>query len=80
MTFAADQPALESLEIDKTRTLYDLDACEAEFTELAIGVARLQTVAVESPDPDALNALLTKAGLSGEANISYPAFLQKRLF
>lgn len=80
MLLAEDQPALQSLEVDKTRTLYDLGDCEAEFTELAIGVEQLQTVAVESPDADALNVLLAKVGLMGEENISYPAYLQARLF
>jgi len=80
MKLAEDQPALQSLEIDKTRTLYDLGDCEAEFTQLAIGVDRLQTVAVESLAPDALNALIAKVSLASEENISYPAFLQARLF
>lgn len=80
VTFAADQSALESLAVSKARTLYDLGACEAEVTTLAIGVDELHTVAIESPNPDALSALLAKVGLAGEENISYPAFLQRRLF
>lgn len=80
VTFADDQIALESLEVEKVRTLFDLGSCEAEFTELAIGADGLQTVAVESPDADALNVLLAKVGLKSEENISYPAFLQSRLF
>jgi hypothetical protein len=76
----ADEPALATIVLEKTRTLFDLGACEAEFCELRIGDSRLQTIAVEAIDVEAARALLQRAGLEGLQNESYPAFLQKRLF
>jgi hypothetical protein len=76
----ADEPALATMVLEKTRTLFDLGDCEAEFCELRIGEDHLQTIAVEAVDVEAARALLQRAGLEGLQNESYPAFLHKRLF
>jgi hypothetical protein len=78
--WAEAQPALATAVLEKRRTLFDLGACEAEFTELAIGAARLQTVAIEALEADAARAMLEKVGLGEARNESYAAFLQRRLF
>jgi hypothetical protein len=80
IAFAAGQPALATVVIDKERTLFDLGDCEAEFTMLAFGDERLQTVAAEAPEAKAVEALLKRVGLDGEQNESYSMFLQRRLF
>jgi hypothetical protein len=80
LDLVANEPALATVALEKTRTLFDLGACEAEFCELRIGDGRLQTIAVEAVDVEAARAFLQRAGLEGLQNESYPAFLQKRLF
>lgn len=71
---------LASVVVEKQRTLFDLGACETEVTQLAIDADRLQTIAVEGPDADAVRALLEEVGLANARNESYPAYLQRRLF
>jgi len=76
----AEQPALATVIVDKERTLFDLGDCEAEFTELQIGDEQLQTVAIETPEAEAAEALVRRLGLEAMQNESYPLFLQRRLF
>jgi hypothetical protein len=78
--FAAEQPALAAVVVDKERTLFDLGDCEAEFTLLVIGDERLQTVSVEAPAAQAAEAVLQRTGLEAQQNESYSVFLQRRLF
>lgn len=78
--WAEAQPALATVMLEKRRTLFDLGACEAEFTQLALGAARVQTIAIEALEADAARAVLEKVGLDEARNESYPAFLQRRLF
>jgi len=80
LQWADEQPALATIVVEKSRTLFDLGDCEAEYTELKIGEDRLQTVAVEAVEAGAANAALSKLGLAAARNESYPAFLQRRLF
>jgi hypothetical protein len=80
IAFAAEQPGLAAAVIEKQRTLFDLGDCEAEFTNLVLGDRSLQTVAIEGPEAQAVEALMTRVGLDGEQNESYSVFLQRRLF
>lgn len=80
VSLAKAQAALSVVVVDKERTLYDLEDCEAEFCLLLIGGERLQTVAVESPDAAAALAIVREAGLDGAKNESYAAFLHARRF
>jgi hypothetical protein len=80
LAFASDQPALATVVVDKQRTLFDLGDCEAEFCELEIEGDKLQTIAIETVNAAAANAVLQHTGLMHERNESYPAFLQRRLF
>ncbi|HEX9881929.1 MAG TPA: hypothetical protein VGA65_05425 [Hyphomicrobium sp.] len=80
LVFAAEQPSLASVVVDKQRTLFDLGDCEAEFAELVIGDEQVQTVAIESPEAHAAEALLKRVGLDQMQNESYSVLLQRRLF
>lgn len=80
LALVVQQPALGTVIVDKERTLFDLGDCEAEFTMLAIGDDRLQTVGIEGADSKAVEALLKRTGLDAMQNESYSAFLQRRLF
>lgn len=80
LAWAGTLADLASVVVEKQRTLFDLGACEAEVTQLAIGADRLQSIAVEGPDADAVRALLEEVGLANARNESYAAYLQRRLF
>jgi len=80
LKLAADQPALAVVVVDKHRTLFELEDCEAEFTELHIGEEAQQTIAVEGAEARAVEALLLRVGLEAAQNESYSLFLQRRLF
>jgi hypothetical protein len=80
LKFVAEQPALASVVVDKERTLFDLGDCEAEFTKLAIGDERLETVAIEAAEAKAVEAVLKRTGLDAMQNESYSVLLQRRLF
>ena len=79
LKFVAEQPALASVVVDKERTLFDLGDCEAEFTKLAIGDERLETVAIEAAEAKAVEAVLKRTGLDAMQNESYSVLLQRRL-
>jgi hypothetical protein len=74
------KPQLATVAIKKRRTTYDVGECSAEYCDLEIADAMLQTIAVESEDPEALRSFLWAIGLDSLQNESYPAFLQSRLF
>jgi hypothetical protein len=80
LALVAEQPALAVVVMDKQRTLFDLDDCEAEVTRLSIGDERLETVAIEAAEAKAAEALLKRTGLEEMQNESYSVFLQRRLF
>jgi len=80
LALVAEQPALATIEVDKRRTLFDLDGCEGEFCVLGIGEEGLHTVAVEAIEADAAKRGLRDLGLEATENESYASFLQRRLF
>ncbi len=80
IAFAKDQHSLAPVVVEKNRTLFDLGACEAEFSELKIEGDRLQTAAFEAIELEAAQNLLRRIGLESAENESYAAFLQRRLF
>lgn len=80
LALLADQPALAVAEVEKSRTLYEIGACVAEFCALRIGDQKMHTIAVEATDAEAELALLGQVGLADAANESYAEFLQRRLF
>ena len=50
-----------------------LGSCRAEFAALTVGFHRVDTVAIELPDPDAVLRMLRR--LDFRTSGSYPAFL-----
>lgn len=80
LALVSGQHALATIKVDKQRTLYDLGNCVAEFCELRVGVDKLQTIAIETPDAEAAFAVLNKVGLGEAQNESYAEFLQSHLF
>jgi hypothetical protein len=80
MALVAEQPALAVIIVEKKRTLYDFEDCEAEFTELSLGGERIETAAVEAVEPQAAETLVQRTGLNALENESYSLFLQRRLF
>jgi hypothetical protein len=66
---------LTAVRVDKLRTVFDLGSCRAEFAALTVGFHRVDTVAIESPDPDAALRMLRRLDFMDRTNESYPAFL-----
>jgi hypothetical protein len=78
--WAEAQRDLAAIVVEKRRTFYDVGGCKAEFTDLVIGSDRMQTVALEGAEAAAVDAAIKGVGLGSAQNLSYPAFLQRRLF
>ncbi len=58
--------------VTKARMRYVIDGCMVEMTRLSSEDRATMTVAVEAEDPAAVSALLTRFGLGGYTNVSYP--------
>lgn len=80
LALMGEQHALAIIEVEKQRTLYEIDACVAEFCRLQLGGDAVQTIAIEALDAGAASALLDKVDLGEALNESYAEFLQRRLF
>jgi hypothetical protein len=57
--------------VSKNRSQYQIESCTAEFASVKIISESVETVAVESSDPDLLLALLVRLGISNSPNQSY---------
>jgi len=57
--------------VRKHRRLYRFDGCRTEFTEAEIDGTALQTVAVESPDPQLVETVAEKLGIDDRPNENY---------
>ncbi len=66
-------------DVSKTRLQFGLGACQAEFASVMVNAAALDTVAVESTDPDAVLDLVRDFGLHPESNTSYVTKLKRIL-
>jgi exopolyphosphatase / guanosine-5'-triphosphate,3'-diphosphate pyrophosphatase len=67
----AAQPEIGVAQVSKTRLQYNLDACQTEFASVIVNVVPLDTVAIESTDPDAVLKLIRDLGLDAGSNTSY---------
>lgn len=65
-------PDLAAVEVGKRRQMHTVNACIAEITDATIADHRIQTVAVESSDFDALRDARHALGLDDADNVSYP--------
>ena len=77
---ARHHPSLETAELHKERTRYWFASAMAEHVRIGIDDTLVQSVAVESSLPEAVEALIARFGISRHHNQSYPAFLQEFLF
>jgi exopolyphosphatase/guanosine-5'-triphosphate,3'-diphosphate pyrophosphatase len=66
---------LSAVRVDKLRTVFDLGSCRSEFAALTVGFHRVDTIAIESPDPNAVLRMLRRLDFVDRTNESYPAFL-----
>jgi exopolyphosphatase/guanosine-5'-triphosphate,3'-diphosphate pyrophosphatase len=63
-------PDLLALGVHKRRVHYVIDDCMVERTTFSTEDATIETIAIESPDPDLVVATIHKLGLSGRENVS----------
>jgi|SRR5689334_6079170 hypothetical protein len=70
-TVVKPHPRLAAVELGKVRHRYRLGDCAAEFDEVEIGGRTVQSVAVESADPQAVLDLAGELGIGGYSNVSY---------
>ena len=73
--WAQAEAGLAVVELRKRRRRYLLVGVEAEIGDLRWNGNRLETLAVESTEPDRVAALVARLGLGGAANTSYPSLL-----
>jgi exopolyphosphatase/guanosine-5'-triphosphate,3'-diphosphate pyrophosphatase len=66
----ARQPELRVLPVHKRRVRYRFDGCMSELSDVDAAGRRTRTFAVESEDPDAVLALVTRLGLRDRVNTS----------
>jgi hypothetical protein len=62
---------IEIVPVSKRRSQFQVEGCTAEFASIRIGGRPVDTVAVESTDPEALLPLLVRLGISNSPNQSY---------
>lgn len=65
------QPGITIVPVSKVRRRFTWGMCQTEFSSVTIGGIALETVAVESPDPDGALMLIHELKIDTVANISY---------
>lgn len=78
--FVDHAPGLEMVLVQKERTKLTHAHAISEFVSLVVCGRRLQSVAVESQDIDAVESLLHEIDLAARPNQNYPAFLRGVVF
>ncbi len=73
----APNQKLKAVDLTKRRTQVKVDGCTAEFTEVKLKDAKVETVAVEAEDPAAVRRLVEKLGISNYANVNYIVELRR---
>jgi exopolyphosphatase/guanosine-5'-triphosphate,3'-diphosphate pyrophosphatase len=63
-------PDLRALHVHKRRNRYVIDDCMVELSELSAGGAGIHTLAIESPDPDLVLAMVHRFELDQRRNVS----------
>jgi hypothetical protein len=75
----APYPDLRAVAVQKTRYLFAMDACQAEYAEVIVDDARLESVAVESESVAATLRVIARLGLRGRVNLNYQDALKRFL-
>lgn len=70
--FARPDGAIRTVQVHKRRTRYTVGGCTAEFSNVVANGKATRTIAVESPDADAVIRAVRELGLGGYTNTSYP--------
>jgi exopolyphosphatase/guanosine-5'-triphosphate,3'-diphosphate pyrophosphatase len=70
------EPALRAVDVHKRRRHYTIGGCMAELSDLTVERATTRTVAIESPDPALILAVLAELGLDPHANVNVPRGLK----
>jgi exopolyphosphatase/guanosine-5'-triphosphate,3'-diphosphate pyrophosphatase len=70
--FAQPGGAIRRVDVHKRRTRYTVGGCTAEFSEVVANGKPTRTIAVESPDAEAVIRAVRELGLGGYTNTSYP--------
>lgn len=73
-------PQLGWVKLSKLRTRFMVENGSAEVVEITLPATKLQSAAVESPDPQRALELMGIAGIETRDNESYAARLQRLLF
>ena len=66
-----EDPRTWAVFVDKVRSMYDVEGCIVESSEVIFNGETFQTVAAEDPDPVKVRSTVERLGLSGQDNISY---------
>jgi exopolyphosphatase/guanosine-5'-triphosphate,3'-diphosphate pyrophosphatase len=66
----APDPALLAAAVHKRRAHYTVDNCMVELTQLRTEDRTTRTLAIESPDPVRVSALIYRFGLGGRRNVN----------
>lgn len=70
--FAQPGGAIRRVDVHKRRTRYTVGGCTAEFSEVVANGKPTRTIAVESPDAQAVIRAVRELGLGSYTNTSYP--------
>ena len=70
--FAQPDGAIRRVDVHKRRTRYTVGGCTAEFSDVVANGKPTRTIAVESPDAEAVIRAVRDLGLGGYTNTSYP--------
>jgi exopolyphosphatase/guanosine-5'-triphosphate,3'-diphosphate pyrophosphatase len=70
--FAKPGGAIRRVKVHKRRTRYTVGGCTAEFSDVLANGKPTRTIAVESPDAEAVIRAVRSLGLGGYTNTSYP--------
>jgi exopolyphosphatase/guanosine-5'-triphosphate,3'-diphosphate pyrophosphatase len=70
--FAKPGGAIRMVQVHKRRTRYTVGGCTAEFSDVVGNGKATRTIAVESPDAEAVIRAVRELGLGGYTNTSYP--------
>lgn len=73
----ARNPSLACVTVQKTRFLFSVGGCRAEYTAASVAGSMLDTVAIEGPEPAAVLRLITRLGLRDHENLDYPRAIRR---
>jgi exopolyphosphatase/guanosine-5'-triphosphate,3'-diphosphate pyrophosphatase len=69
-------PDLRAVEVHKVRRHYTVAGAMTEVSELSVAEGSSPTIAVESEDPEHVQAALAELGLAGRENVNVPRGLK----